>query len=125
VGDNVDIGLNAIYAGGAVMRVSSSKSGEAYNSWVGSSNGSVALPDTSGSLRIKRVKGIEMTYFLHNGTWRELASSPESGSAVFGIQAFWYPNGGNPAFGGQEVKVAFDNFKVTGVTPICAPGDHP
>jgi DNA-binding SARP family transcriptional activator len=120
VGDNVDIGLNAIYAGGAVMRVSSSQSGDGYNSWVGSSNGSVfPLPETSGSVRIARVQSIETTYFLHLGSWRKLASSYQSGAAVFGLQAFWYPNGGNPAFGGQEVKVAFDNFKVTGIDPRC------
>jgi DNA-binding SARP family transcriptional activator len=121
-GDNIDVGLNAIYADGGVMRENSSQWGDEYSSWVGTSNGSPPIPDTSGSLRIKRVKGIETTYFLHNGTWRELASSPESGSAVFGLQAF--SDGHNP-FGGQEVKVGFDNFQVTGINPICAPGDQP
>lgn len=121
-GDNIDVGLNAIYAGGGVMRENSSQWGDEYSSWVGTSNGSLPIPDRSGSLRVKRVKGIETTYFLHNGTWRELASSPASGSAVFGLQAF--SDGHNP-FGGQEVKVAFDNFRVTGVNPICAPGDQP
>src|SRR5205823_8054906 len=66
-GDNIDVGLNAIYANAAVMRESSSQWGDEYGSWVIPSNGSVALPDTSGSLRIARVAGIETTYFWHQG----------------------------------------------------------
>jgi DNA-binding SARP family transcriptional activator len=116
-GDNIDIGLNAIYAGGAMMRDNSQQGGDEYVSWVNSSNGSRALPDPSGSLRIARIKGIETTYFWHQGSWQRVASSPATGAAVFGLQAF--SDGQNP-FGGQEVKVAFDNFKVTGVDPICS-----
>jgi hypothetical protein len=121
-GDNIDVGLNAIYANAAVMRESSSQWGDEYGSWVIPSNGSVALPDTSGSLRIARVDGIETTYFWHQGSWRKLASSRAAGAAVFGLQAM---SDGQNAFGGQEVKVAFDNFKVRGVNPVCAPGSQP
>jgi DNA-binding SARP family transcriptional activator len=121
-GDNIDIGLNAIYANAAVMRESSSQWGDQYGSWVIPSNGSVALPDTSGSLRIARVNGVETTYFLHEGTWRKLASSPAAGAAVFGLQAM---SDGQHSFGGQEVKVAFDNFTVNGTNPTCAPGSQP
>ena len=63
-------------------------------------------------------RGLETTYFLHNGSWRKLASSDQSGTAVFGLQAM--SDGQNP-FGGQEVRAAFDNFRVTGRNPICAP----
>jgi hypothetical protein len=121
-GDNIVIGLNAIYANAAVTRESSSQWGDGYGSWVIPSNGSVALPDTSGSLRIARVNGVETTYFLHEGTWRKLASSAAGGAAVFGLQAM--SDGHNP-FGGHEVKVAFDNFTVTGTNPTCAPGAQP
>jgi DNA-binding SARP family transcriptional activator len=121
-GDNIDVDLNAIYANAAVMRESSSQWGDEYGSWVIPSNGSVALPDTSGSLRIARVDGIETTYFWHQGSWRKLASSRAAGAAVFGLQAM---SDGQNAFGGQEVKVAFDNFKVRGVNPVCAPGSQP
>jgi len=121
-GDNIDVGLNAIYADAAVMRESSSQWGDEYGSWVIPSNGSVALADTSGSLRIARVGGIETTYFWHQGSWRKLASSRAVGAAVFGLQAM---SDGQNAFGGQEVQVAFDNFKATGVHPVCAPGSRP
>jgi DNA-binding SARP family transcriptional activator len=118
-GDNILVGMNAIYARAVVMRDNSSQWGDQYNSWVASSNGAVQLPDTSGSLRIARVKGVETTYFLHGGSWRKLASSPAAGSVVVGLQAM---SDGQNAFGGQEVKVAFDNFRVSGVDPDCASG---
>jgi DNA-binding SARP family transcriptional activator len=120
--DNITVGLNAIYASAEVMRVSSSQWGDEYGSWVIPSNGSVSLPDTSGSMRITRVNGVETTYFMHGGTWRKLASATQGGAAVFGLQA---SSDGQHAFGGQEVKVGFDNFTVTGVDPTCAPGAQP
>jgi DNA-binding SARP family transcriptional activator len=116
-GDNIDVGLNAVFANAAIMRDRSSQLGDEYTSWAYPSKGSVATSDTGGSLRIARVNGIETTYFLHSGRWRALASSHESGKAVLALQAF--SDGQNP-FGGQELKVAFDNFKVTGVTSACA-----
>jgi DNA-binding SARP family transcriptional activator len=121
-GDNIDIGLNAIYANAAVMRENSSQWGDEYGSWVIPNNGSIALPDAGGSLRIARVNGIETTYFLHEGSWRKLASSSADGAAVLGLQAM---SDGQHPFGGQEVKVAFDNFTVTGTNPSCAPGSQP
>jgi hypothetical protein len=115
-GDNIDVGLNAIYANAAVMRDSSSQWSDGYASWVIPDSGSVVLPDTGGSLRIARVNGIETTYFWHRGSWRKIASAAAAGAAVLGLQAF--SDGHNP-FGGNELKVAFDKFKVTGVDPIC------
>jgi hypothetical protein len=122
VKDNVLVGLNAIYVNAAVMRESSSQWGDEYSSWVIPSNGGVALPDTSGSLRVTRVGGVETTYFWHEGSWRKLAAAPAAGAAVFGLQAM---SDLNYPFGKQEVKVAFDNFTVTGLNPICPPGSQP
>jgi DNA-binding SARP family transcriptional activator len=116
-GDNIDVGLNAVFASAGVMRDSSSQLGDEYTSWASPSRGAETTSDTSGSLRIARVNGLETTYFLHNGRWRTLASSRESGRAVLALQAF--SDGQNP-FGGQELKAAFDNFKVTGVKSACA-----
>ena len=116
--DNIYVGLTAIYAGASVMRQSSSsQSGDGYRSWVATANGNVALPDGSGSLRIARVAGVETSYFWHEGSWRKLASAFSLGAAVLGLQA--QSDRDNP-FGGQEVKAAFDNFRVTGRNPICA-----
>jgi DNA-binding SARP family transcriptional activator len=116
--DNIDVGINAIYASSVVARDSSSQGADEYAAWVGSSFRSVSLSDMSGSLRIARVKGIETTYFLHNGSWRVLASGFDNASAVIGLQAA--SDGPNDAFGGQELKVAFDNFKITGTNPVCS-----
>ena len=115
-GDNIDVGMYA-NADSAVMRDNSSQSGDGYTSWVGQSNGSVPFTALGGSLRIARVAGIETTYFWHGGRWRKLARFRELGQAVIGLQAV--SDGQNP-FGGQELKVAFDNFKVTGAKPVCS-----
>jgi DNA-binding SARP family transcriptional activator len=115
-GDNVWVGLNAIFAGGAVMREATTQFGDIYRSWVTTSNGNVPLPDTSGSMRITRVDGVETTYFWHEGRWRRLASAPSPGAAVFGLGA---SSGANDGFGHKEVKVAFDNFHVTARNPAC------
>ena len=119
--DNIFVGLNAIYAGSAVGRESSSQWGDNYAGWVvPSNNGTIALPDTSGSVRITRVKGTETTYVRHGGGWVRLAAGRSQGAAVFGLQAS--SEDGTSAFGQQELKVAFDNFTVTGTHPVCPPG---
>jgi len=116
-GDNIDVGMNA--ASGAVMRDSGSQSGEQYVSWVGSRSASVPLSPMGGSLRIARVDGVETTYYRHQNRWQPLVSSQEVGSAVIALQAV---SDQQDAFGGEELKVAFDNFRVTGVRPECPPG---
>jgi len=121
-GANINVGIDAIDAHAAVMRDNSSQSGDQYTSWVASSNGAVQLADAAGALRVARVKGVETTYFWHLGGWRKLASAPAAGAVVLGLAA---TSDGQNAFDGQEVKVAFDNFRVSGVNPDCPSGDHP
>ncbi|HEX4526981.1 MAG TPA: BTAD domain-containing putative transcriptional regulator [Gaiellaceae bacterium] len=122
--DNIFVGLSAIFAGSVVGRESSSQWGDNYVAWVvPGNNGSVALPDTSGSLRITRVKGTETAYVRHGGGWSRVAAGRSQGAAVFGLQAM-SPDA-TSAFGQQELKVAFDNFTVTGTNPICPPGSGP
>jgi hypothetical protein len=122
--DNIIVGLSAIFAGSVVGRVSSSQWGDNYADWVvPGNNGSIALPDASGSLRIARVNGTETTYVRHGGGWSRLAAGRSAGAAVFGLQAM--SSDGTSAFGQQELKVAFDNFTVTGTHPICPPGSGP
>jgi len=120
--DNVFAGLSAIFAGAVVGRESGTQSGDRYTSWVGPNNGSVTLPEVSGSLRVARIDGIETTYMWHRGGWSRLAVGASRGAAVLGLQAMWADR--SFPFGGQEAKVAFDNFTVTGTTPICPPGTY-
>ena len=122
--DNIIVGLGAIFAGSVVGRSSSSQWGDQYVGWVvPGSNGSVPLTDVSGSLRIARVHGIETTYIWHRGGWVSLAAGYSQGAAVFGLQAM-SPDP-TSQFGRQELKVAFDNFTVTGTDPVCQPGSQP
>ena len=121
--DNIFIGLNAIYAGSTVGRENNSVWGDEYAAWVvPGTNGSVPLTDESGSLRITRRKGIATDYFWHNGAWTRMASGHSSGAAVFGLGAM--SAGATSAFGQQELRVAFDNFRATGVQPTCPPGSR-
>jgi hypothetical protein len=116
-GDNIDVGMNTNSGAAAVMRDNSSQSGDGYTSWVGQINRPVSFAPMGGSLRIARVGGIETTYYWHGSRWQKLATSRAIGQAVIGLQAV---SDGQDAFGGVELKVAFDNFKVTGAKPVCS-----
>jgi hypothetical protein len=116
-GDNIDVGMNTDSGVAAVMRDNSSQSGDGYTSWVGQSNRPVSFAPMGGSLRIARVDDIETTYYWHGSRWQKLATSRAIGQAVIGLQAV---SDGQDAFGGVELKVAFDNFKVTGAKPVCS-----
>ena len=115
-GDNINVGLTT-KATGAVMRDNSSQSDDQYTSWIGS-NAPVSIPFSAsgGTIRIARVRNTETTYFWHGSRWHRLASARQIGPAVIALQAV--SDGQNP-FGGQELKVAFDNFRVTGMNPDC------
>jgi hypothetical protein len=118
-GDNIFVGLDTFYPnrGMGVGRDNSSQWGDRYTSAVGQSYQAVPLSDTSGSLRIVRINGVETEYFLQFGIWRRLSHSEERGSASIALALNSDASDNN--FGGQELKVAFDNFKLTGVNPIC------
>lgn len=122
VGDNIDVGMYAPNGVGAVMRDNSSQAGDEWTSWVGQNNGSNPFSVRSGRLRIARVNGIETTYLWHGASWQKLATSRAIGPAAIGLQAV---SDGQNLFGGEELKVAFDHFTVTGVKPSCPPGMQP
>jgi DNA-binding SARP family transcriptional activator len=117
---NILIGLNAIYTASFAGRQSRAQAGDTYSGWVGTSFGSVPLPDTQGSLRIVRAAGVATSYFWHNGRWARLASGSSAGTAVFGLGA--QSASADTEFNNQEVKIAFDNFSVTASDPICPTG---
>jgi hypothetical protein len=122
--DNIFVGLNAIFARAAVGREYTGVWGDEYASWVvPGTNGSIPLTDSSGSVRIARVNGIATTYIWHRGAWTRIARGNSTGAAVFGLQAM--STDAASSFGQQELKVAFDNFTVTGASPICPPGSQP
>jgi hypothetical protein len=112
--------------GAGVQRMSSAAYGETYSTWLGArGGGSVSLPETSGSLRIARKKGLLTTYFLHNGKWQSLGSRSFGSLAASIIVGASVGSGKGTSFGGQQVVVDFDNFTVTGANPICPAGSQP
>lgn len=71
--------------------------------------GFVATSDLTGKLRLVRSGNAQTGYYYHANDWVELFSGYAPTSAVeFTLQA-WSHNG---KFSNQEVKIAFDNFKV-------------
>jgi DNA-binding SARP family transcriptional activator len=112
---NIRIGLNAIDASAFAGRESKSQTGDVYAGWAANIFGSAPPADSKGSLRLVRHNGIATSYFWHDKSWDRLASGPSTGAAALGLQA----TSASPdtEFGHQEVKVAFDNFKVQGANP--------
>jgi DNA-binding SARP family transcriptional activator len=114
-GDGVLVGLGA---GAAVVgRESSTQWGDRYRGVVGIADSSVPLPDRSGSLRIVRRGGVETTYVRFEDAWVEAATGRSAGIATLTLQATSADS--RSPFGGRELQVAFDNFAVSAVNPIC------
>jgi hypothetical protein len=98
----------------------SSMSSETYDADLGSYVG-VVDPDAVGTLRIARHDGVVTAYFLHNGAWVTLATGTSASIAAIGVGVLGGETKSTP-FNGQPVVVDFDNFKVSGVHPLCPPG---
>lgn len=66
-------GLNAFFAGSAVVRQSSAQWGDQYASWVSSVHGGIPLENGHGKLRLRRVGATITTYFWYcpcaDGRW--------------------------------------------------------
>jgi hypothetical protein len=71
--------------------------------------------DSTGALRIRRLKGLVTTYYRYRGTWVRLQSDYAPGAAhlLFGV------NAGAEQFGRQPAVVAFDNFQATADSVAC------
>jgi DNA-binding SARP family transcriptional activator len=117
----VYLALNAFFANAFVERWSQSaeESGidplEVYGSWIESRFAVVNTSDQQGSLRLRRKDGVITSYFLANGQWQKIDSSRSTADAVMGIQL----SANQGASVAQTVRVAFDNFSVSAVAPIC------
>lgn len=88
---------------------------EAYVSSIGSSTGWVQTGDSSGELRINRVRGVLTTYYRFQRSWVKLASGYEPGPA--GLVLLFGTNGDQ--FGHQAASAAFDNFHATATSVDC------
>lgn len=90
--------------------------GEQYSSWIPENFTSVSSADAAGSLRLQREGDTAVTSFWNGSTWMPLASGPTStdpASITLGAASFMN------RFVHQEVKVAWDNFRINSGTISC------
>ena len=82
---------------------------DAYGALLPSSSNEIATSDLSGTLRFVRSGPIATAYFLSGGSWVPILSGPSStDETLITLTAF----SDDDHFGHQEVKIAFDNFKL-------------
>ena len=91
-----------------------------YNAWPGRGD-AVALPDSSGSLRIARSKGIVRTYLWHHDQWKELSAQEIYGTIWVGMTLsssanYWQQ---------MNVSAGFDGFAITAQDATCPAGSDP
>jgi hypothetical protein len=113
----VILGLAAWIFRGSDFSGTSRSSGVSEN-YAGNIDGgfdSVNTADTSGTLRIARVNGMETTYYLANGAWVKLHAALNPGETQLGLQLFATATDWQHV----DVSVALDNFTVTAKDVIC------
>ncbi len=98
---------------------STAKWGDVYNAWP--NGGGVALPDTSGSLRMTRSKGVVRVFLRHHRQWKELGAKTIRGEIWVGLSLSsnandWQQTG---------VSASFDNFRLTAPDADCPAGSDP
>jgi hypothetical protein len=91
------------------------KSADQYNGNVGPHFTLLETGDTSGTLRLARMNGVETAYYQHDGKWVAIQTGTFRGQAQLGLQLF----GMADEWTHRTMQVAFDNFAVTGSHVIC------
>ena len=118
----VYLALNAFFANAFVERWSQSveEAGidplEVYGSWIKPHFSVVNTSDQQGSLRLRRKDGVITSYYLANGQWQKIESARRTAEVVMGIQL----SANQGVSVAQTVRVAFDNFSVAAVAPVCS-----
>jgi Tol biopolymer transport system component len=90
--------------------------GEQYGSWIPQDFSSVPTTDSAGTLRLQREGDTAVTSYWNGVDWIPLASGPTStDTATIALGASSFMN----RFAHQEVKVAWDNFRINSGTIFC------
>jgi WD40-like Beta Propeller Repeat len=90
--------------------------GEQYGSWIPQDYSSVPTADSAGTLRLQRAGDTAVTSYWNGVDWIPLASGPTSTDpATISLGATSFMN----RFAHQEVKVAWDNFRINSGTISC------
>ena len=91
--------------------------GEQYSAWIPQAFTSQPTNDLAGTLRLQRLGGTAIASYLSSVNWVPIASGPTTTSpasitlgASSGMQRFTH----------QEVKIAWDNFRINSGTISCA-----
>ena len=90
--------------------------GEQYGSWIPQDFISTATGDTAGTLRLQRQGDTAQTSYWNGSSWVVLASGPtitDPATITLGASSFM------ERFTHQEVKVAWDNFRINAGTISC------
>ena len=90
--------------------------GEQYSSWIPENFSSVSSADATGTLRLQREGDTAVTSFWNGTAWTPIASGPTSTDpATISLGASSFMN----RFVHQEVKVAWDNFRINSGAISC------
>jgi Tol biopolymer transport system component len=90
--------------------------GEQYSAWIPQAFTSQPASDLAGTLRLQREGSTAVASYLSGGSWVPIASGPTSTSpASITLGA----NSGMNRFVHQEVKIAWDNFRINSGTFSC------
>jgi DNA-binding SARP family transcriptional activator len=120
-GNGASVSLVAYQTGPVeeISRTTTAHWGDIYNTWPG--RGAVALPDTSGSLRLARSNGVLRSYIWHHDQWKQLGAQTISGEIWVGMTV------GASSSDWQDIQVsaAFDNFVLTATKADCPTGSQP
>src|SRR5262249_59742342 len=92
-------------------------SGDGYNA-LPSGSSELQLPDTSGTLRLRRSQGFIRADYLHNHRWIELGSTNFGGAIYLGLGL----GTSEHPWQGQGVSAAVDKFTVTAPNVECPAG---
>lgn len=90
--------------------------GEQYTSWIPSESTSQPTSDLTGTLRLRREGSTAVVSYLNGATWVPVASGPtttSSATITIGASSFM------GRFAHQEVKIAWDNFRINSGTLSC------
>jgi hypothetical protein len=90
--------------------------GEQYSSWIRQASISLPSSDLAGTLRLQREGSTAVVSYLSGATWVPIASGPTTTSSAFiSIGA----SSGMNRFSHQEVKIAWDNYRINSGTMSC------
>jgi hypothetical protein len=102
--------------GNAAVARESKVWGEQYAAWLSGPSGSATTEENAGALRLVRAAGRFRAFWRYEGVWVPIRSAPANTNPVnFGFTLVSF----HDQFAHQQVKVAFDNFRLASGEVSC------